>query len=134
MRRFTGFLVAAALAVISAQLNAGPSADDAAIEHALNRLTFGVRPGDVDRVRAMGLQEWIDQQLHPAKIDDHAAEAVLPQLGDPPAGADQQEMRRFARQQVQTLASEKLMHAMYSDRQLQEVLVDFWFNHFNVYA
>ena len=134
MRRFTGFLVAAALAVVSAQLNAEPNADDAAIEHALNRLTFGVRPGDVDRVRAMGLPAWIDQQLHPAKIDDHAAEAVLPRLGDPPAGADQQEMRRFARQQVQTLASEKLMRAMYSDRQLQEVLVDFWFNHFNVYA
>jgi len=49
------------------------SRDDATITHALNRLTFGTRPGDVDRVRAMGLATWIDQQLHPGRIDDHAA-------------------------------------------------------------
>src|SRR2546426_4950300 len=45
--------------------------------HALNRLTFGSRPGDVERVMAMGVDKWIDQQLHPEKIDDHALEARL---------------------------------------------------------
>ncbi|HEY3160699.1 MAG TPA: DUF1800 domain-containing protein [Vicinamibacterales bacterium] len=100
----------------------------------LNRLTFGERPGDADRVRAIGLAAWIDQQLHPSRIDDRAAEARLPQRESPPGGADQQELRRFARRQVETLASEKLVRAMYSERQLQEVLADFWFNHFNVYA
>jgi uncharacterized protein (DUF1800 family) len=40
------------------------------ILQALNRLTFGPRPGDVERVKAMGLEKWIDQQLHPEKIDD----------------------------------------------------------------
>lgn len=45
--------------------------------HALNRLTFGPRPGDVQRVMAMGVDKWIDQQLHPDKIDDHALEARL---------------------------------------------------------
>ena len=45
--------------------------------HALNRLTFGPRPGDVERVTAMGVDKWIDQQLHPDKIDDHALDARL---------------------------------------------------------
>jgi len=43
--------------------------------HALNRLTFGPRPGDVERVRAMGVDKWIDEQLHPERIDDTAVEA-----------------------------------------------------------
>jgi uncharacterized protein (DUF1800 family) len=51
--------------------------DDKRIVHALNRFTFGVRPGDVERVRAMGLDKWLDQQLHPEKIDDSALEARL---------------------------------------------------------
>ncbi len=54
-----------------------PMDDDKRIVHALNRLTFGVRPGDVERVRAMGLDKWFDQQLHPDKIDDSAMEARL---------------------------------------------------------
>src|SRR5216117_4615654 len=45
--------------------------------HALNRLTFGPRPGDSNRVMAMGVDQWKDQQLHPDKIDDHALEARL---------------------------------------------------------
>ena len=45
--------------------------------HALNRVAFGPRPGDVQRVAAMGVDQWIDQQLHPEKIDDHALDARL---------------------------------------------------------
>ena len=48
--------------------------------HALNRLAFGPRPGDVERVTAMGVDKWIDQQLHPDKIDDHALDARLAAL------------------------------------------------------
>src|SRR5215471_7484700 len=48
--------------------------------HALNRLTFGPRPGDIDRVAAMGVDKWIDQQLQPEKIDDSAIEARLSAL------------------------------------------------------
>ena len=48
--------------------------------HALNRLAFGPRPGDVERVAAMGVDKWIDQQLHPEKIDDHALEVRLEPL------------------------------------------------------
>jgi len=45
--------------------------------HALDRLTFGPRPGDVDAVLAMGLDKWVDQQLHPERIDDSAMQARL---------------------------------------------------------
>jgi len=48
--------------------------------HALSRLTFGPRPGDTNRVMAMGVDNWIDQQLHPDKIDDHTLEARLAPL------------------------------------------------------
>jgi uncharacterized protein (DUF1800 family) len=50
---------------------------DEAIFHALNRLAYGPRPGDVERVRQMGLAKWIDQQLNPSSIDDKALEARL---------------------------------------------------------
>src|SRR5579872_3600787 len=45
--------------------------------HALSRLTFGPRPGDVQRVMAIGVDQWIDHQLHPEKIDDSALDARL---------------------------------------------------------
>src|SRR5229473_8420132 len=48
--------------------------------HALNRLAFGPRPGDIERVAAMGVDKWIDQQLHPERIDDHALDARLAPL------------------------------------------------------
>ena len=45
--------------------------------HALNRLAFGPRPGDVQQVLAMGVDRWIDFQLHPEKISDHVLESRL---------------------------------------------------------
>ncbi len=50
---------------------------DEAILHALNRLAYGPRPGDVERVRQMGLAKWVDQQLNPNSTDDRAVEARL---------------------------------------------------------
>jgi uncharacterized protein (DUF1800 family) len=50
---------------------------DEAILHALNRLAYGPRPGDLDRVKQMGLAKWIDQQLNPKSMDDSAVEARL---------------------------------------------------------
>jgi hypothetical protein len=50
---------------------------DEAILHALNRLAYGPRPGDVERVKQMGLAKWIDEQLNPGAIDDKALEARL---------------------------------------------------------
>src|SRR5687768_6025472 len=54
--------------------------DDASIVHILNRLTYGPRPGDVERVRSMGLQKWIELQLTPSRIDNRALDARLQRL------------------------------------------------------
>src|SRR5580765_6613568 len=62
----------AAIAASSAQIE-----DDKRIVHALNRFTFGIRPGDVERVRAIGMDKWFDEQLHPEQINDSAVEARL---------------------------------------------------------
>ena len=50
---------------------------DGQILHALNRLAYGPRPGDVERVRAMGVKAWIERQLHPEQIPDEAIERRL---------------------------------------------------------
>jgi uncharacterized protein (DUF1800 family) len=200
---------------------------DEAILHALNRLAYGPRPGDVERVRQMGLAKWIDQQLNPNSIDDRAVEARLdayPTLrmsskqlladypqpkqaekqaekqapvtqtrGDAAAAIVAQDMRsnqtnaapsptaagasesassmkepvsqanpvtpgagggkrgsltvdpnavpraiaddsHKPQRVVEELAMAKVTRAVYSDRQLQQIMDDFWFNHFNVFA
>lgn len=192
--------------------------EDQRILHVLNRLAFGARPGDVERVRAIGLENYINQQLSPEKINDAASEARLKDLpvlnmttaelyekypqpgqllrqlerrGDVPAGLtsvrgergrsqtpaagqdtatmkgkvgdagmdqavstpgpegnprDNTEYRQALRQYYQQhglqlpqriiaeLQSSRILRAVYSERQLQEVMVDFWTNHFNVFA
>ena len=194
---------------------------DEAILHALNRLAYGPRPGDVERVRQMGLAKWIEQQLNPNAIDDRAVEARLEQFPtlrmssakllaeypqpkqqakqaaatiardmadkgtqpaqgqtpvaessentkddanaaaamkqEPPAemnaatrGAGKRDLlgggdpnavpRAIAddskrpQRVVEELAMAKVARAIYSERQLQQVMDDFWFNHFNVFA
>ena len=54
--------------------------EDQAIMHAMNRLAYGPRPGDVEYVRKLGLEKWIDQQLEPNSIDDSALESRLAAL------------------------------------------------------
>ncbi len=149
------------------------------IVHVLNRLGFGPRPGDVERVKAMGLDNYIRQQLHPDTIDDSAAEKKLAGFTTLTMSASdlmeafrdermqaqqrkraQAEMERQretnatpgmveqpvarparprdnpadhpARLAVGQLQNEKIIRAVESERQLQEVLVDFWSNHFNI--
>src|SRR5713226_6722053 len=51
--------------------------EDEAVSHALNRLGFGPRPGDMERVKQMGLEKWIDQQLNANSLDDSAVQARL---------------------------------------------------------
>ena len=135
--------------------------------HALNRLAYGPRPGDVDRVAALGALKWIDQQLDPGHRDDRVLaerERAFTLLGlsrddlartyidaqrarrerQRNAGADSTmrqgpdaadltpealRARRLAGQ-LQELA---VVRAALSARQLDEVMVDFWTNHFNVF-
>src|SRR6202795_3098571 len=54
--------------------------EDQRILHVLNRLGFGARPGDIERVKAMGLEQYINQQLSPEKISDEVADAKLKNL------------------------------------------------------
>ena len=131
-------------------------ADDGTIRHVLNRIGFGARPGDIERVRALGLDRYIDQQLHPDRIPDagiaprlealptvrmssrEIAEKIeLPQIEarrEKQAGASPGPANQRANAVVLELAEQKMLRALYSERQLQEVLTDFWFNHFNVDA
>ncbi|HTU40510.1 MAG TPA: DUF1800 domain-containing protein [Candidatus Aquilonibacter sp.] len=59
------------------QTTAPDSSDQKRALHALNRLTFGPRPGDVQQVAAMGVDRWIELQLHPEKIADSALNSRL---------------------------------------------------------
>jgi len=191
--------------------------EDEAILQALNRLGFGPSPGDVERVKEMGLQKWIDQQLRPDSINDSALEARLDRFptlkmssaklvdefpqpkvaarregvsieeyrkeqqarmqevmqanrtedGDPnlmngqiqgkfenmdsdanpPKGKGQGKgeggfgNQMFNYMEIHTpqrivaeLSMAKVTRAVYSERQLEEEMVDFWYNHFNVFA
>jgi uncharacterized protein (DUF1800 family) len=143
---------------------ANRSSDDLAIDHLLNRIGFGARPGDVEKVRAIGVKRYIDQQLHPDRIADSALadrlsalttigmssqqirdefelplvearrerrNSAKPDEDAPKAPAPQQQN---ANRLVVELSQQKLLRATYGERQLQEVLTDFWFNHFNVDA
>ena len=125
---------------------------DQQVYQALTRLSFGPRPGDVARVRGMGVDRWIEAQLEPDRINDRATDDFVDehfvvvtqapsQLEDEfPRGkaqADtalrkQEAMKR--RQITVELQSAKVARAVMSDRQLQEVMVDFWENHFNIFA
>ena len=166
--------------------------------HVLNRLGFGARPGDVAKLKAIGLQKYIDSQLNASAIDDSVAEtkvknldifnmttaevfakypnpgALLRQLeGGRQAIADEQKRKESAampgakmadddakkmtedeqrerreklqaiyreydlkpaNQLVPQIAANRVLRAVYSERQLQEVMVDFWQNHFNVFS
>ena len=168
--------------------------DRRTVVHVLNRLTYGPRPGDADRVQAMGLAAYIAEQLRPEGIDDARLDArlapltglgigsktfatdfylpmvaarqlftdtqktggtaALPRLGwhlqpiaamSLPGGdktvsvlqqssvtPDELRYQRENQAVLDALQGQKLLRAVYSERQLQEVLTDFWFNHFNV--
>ncbi len=149
------------------------------VDHALARLTFGARPGDFDAVRRMGLERWIERQLHPEGIPDtlvgrllardtllaldpaellarvpapgrlrraydrelSAAGVHLP--GQATDSAVRAALQRDSADYVHRVADsyrlstalqrERVLRATFSERQLQEVMTDFWENHFSVW-
>jgi uncharacterized protein (DUF1800 family) len=127
------------IAVSSAAAGSLPAmTGDQSVLHALNRLTFGPRPGDVSAVNTAGLDHWIEQQLHPAEIPESPVlEAKLAALETLRMSTGELAARfpnpGIAKQIGQELAQGKLLRAVYSNRQLEEVLTDFWYNHFNVF-
>jgi uncharacterized protein (DUF1800 family) len=147
---------------------------DQQVWHALDRLAFGPRPGDVARVRAIGVDAWIEQQLAmPAAaaspLDQVVAHAfpttqqpIATLLKDYPQpaqvarrqadrqggmrspgdavmlSADDSAALRTAAQRAQRVVAEagaaRVARAVASEAQLREVMVDFWLNHFSVFA
>ncbi|MCU1227512.1 MAG: hypothetical protein JWO97_396 [Acidobacteria bacterium] len=117
------------------------STSSAAAAHLLNRLTFGPRPGDVRRLTEGGAAEFLERQLAPEPeherlarklrtlpaIDYTASEFVLHHQLDKQSAAS-------VECPLEQLRTAKLQRAAESENQLQEVLVDFWYNHFNVTA
>jgi len=159
--------------------------EDQAVTHALNRLGYGPRPGDIENIKRMGLEKWIDQQLDPDSIDDSALNARLERyptlkmsskelLENFPAPAQAAKQEGMTKEEVEQQVREKrrdamgavletgddnidkaqlqlammqgpgriiaelsmgkLDRAIYSQRQLEAVMEDFWFNHFNIFA
>ncbi|MDL2354097.1 MAG: DUF1800 domain-containing protein [Pseudomonadota bacterium] len=123
--------------------------------HVLNRVAFGPKPGDIERVTQMGVQRYIEAQLHPEALAYPAAlterlaaletvnrsagdvvgqyAELQKQVRDEDEGAKQK--RRLAVTTIAMQAAEaRLVRAIDSPRQLEEVMVDFWYNHFNVFA
>ena len=125
----------------------------------LNRFTFGPKPGDLELVRKMGLDAFLREQLNPDMIDDSACEkdldpystvkesinSLLMEYPQPGVNIMRPDLRNKALSPAQNeeaygrifsmvndLAAAKLTRALVSRRQLYEVMVDFWFNHFNV--
>src|SRR5881296_4395929 len=119
--------------------------------HALDRLAYGPRPGEVDAVAAGGVMNWIDGQLSPDQLDDRlVAErttafrilrydprdlarlyaAARNERREGRQGGKDEEMGRRLAGEVEQLA---VVRAALSRRQLYEVMVDFWANHFNVF-
>ena len=123
--------------------------------HVLNRTAFGPAPGDVARVAAMGVKAYLDGQLapqspgYPEALSARLAGLDVPNRSTGEVLADFVELRRDVRNEeegaqrrraeglrkmVAETAEARLLRAVHSPRQLEEVMVDFWFNHFNVFA
>lgn len=184
-RRFFFAVCLASAAPLSGQVRSSSTAPDEGIReqtadqqvrHALARLTFGARPGDYERVRAIGVDQWIAGQLDPRGIADPeparllagfqtlhlstpelfarfpsprqvraARSAAIRQQGGSAAdsgraGASMEQdsmLRQFGREYRDVLADlqmARVVRAVTSERQLEEVMVDFWLNHFSVFG
>ena len=140
------------------------SARDSAF-HALNRLAYGARPGEVDSVARAGVMRWIEQQLDPDRIPDRVLaereqgfkildydrsdlaqryrdaarerqrlQRELAESGDSMRARGANGPMREFRELGGELQQLTVLRAALSERQLREVMVDFWTNHFNVFV
>jgi len=149
------WILAAAIgasAVLLPAAQAEPLKGEQAALHVLNRLAYGPRPGDIERVAQMGVQRYIDEQLNPPPLPAALAQRLdalqtqkltagqaLEEFQEVRAEAkkDKDEAKDMRRETIGKLSAEtaeaRLLRAVESPRQLEEVMVDFWFNHFNVF-
>jgi hypothetical protein len=122
--------------------------------HVLNRLGFGPRPGDIERVRSMGVERYIDEQLSPGNIAlpqglvtrldsletaGKSAPALFLEYGPPSyATPRDRQAAQSGRQRPRVIVNQafeaRVIRAVESPRHLEKVMVNFWFNHFNVFS
>jgi uncharacterized protein (DUF1800 family) len=171
-----GLMIAVASTVLLLGQPAAQKSDDATAIHVLNRLGFGPTPTAIERVKRMGVRAYVEEQLHPERIDDAAMTArlsgfttltqsprdlaedyFLPAMierreqqrraaqntglstganatGTPKRTPEQMELARMQRTVIGELSQQRILRAAYSERQLEEVMVDLWMNHFNVFV
>ncbi len=102
--------------------------------HLLNRATYGIRPGQFEQVEKMGRVAWLEKQLDYREIDDDKLELRLRRYDTLHLSA--QDLLSFLddkRYVTDELALMTLQRALYSERQLYEVMVGFWSDHFSIY-
>jgi len=142
--------------LVSPVLARADAVSDRQIIDVLNRIALGPTRRDVDHVRRIGIDRYIAEQLDPASLPEPAAltqrlasldtlkldpSKLFAEYGPPLAGMggpvteETQEARmKRADTMLQQERAARIYRALYSPRQLQEAMVDFWFNHFNVNA
>jgi uncharacterized protein (DUF1800 family) len=107
--------------------------------HLLRRATFGPSPSSIAEIRRLGAMAWLDRQLNPSAITDTAADGVLARL--PLARLSITEIRsrvtagtlkQYSWDPMWQLGFAAIARALWSERQLLEVMTDFWSNHLNV--
>jgi len=117
--------------------------------HMLNRAAYGPRPGQVMEVVKQGWENWLEEQLHPEKIDDSKLDKEMktrfPWLSQPMSAMEKDMISKCrdktgcSRQycsgksrMYKELPEYVVMRSVHSKRQLQEVMTEFWRNHFSI--
>ena len=150
------YMALAAAFLLAPAAEAAPDTTNEKVLHLLNRITYGPSPGALAEVKQMGMDAYIDQQLHPERIApppalaaqlaglktlDTPLQTLIEEypparkfLGMEPSKEAQQAARQAANIIPEELIQARLIRAVESPAQLQEVMTDFWYNHFNVFA
>jgi hypothetical protein len=110
------------------------AAEQSQLMHVLNRTTWGIRPQDIVKIGDLGIEGWVDYQLNYEQIPDPVIDELV---GEEPAlREDYQTVYRLAQKDYGAVYGAmlhgRLYRAAFSERQLFELMVEFWTDHFNV--
>lgn len=103
-----------------------------AISHTLHRTSFGPRPGDYQRVHAMGVDAYLEEQLHPERIDDSKTDRFSRRYEALSATPVAELLEHAPAELLDQMTRDKIQRSLWSRRQLLEVMMDFWSDHFNI--
>jgi len=124
-----------------APASTSPLTSRAQAAHLLLRATFGPAAGDIDRLLHSGTEEFLERQLAPEPEHDELAAKLLALQTIEYSASEfvirhqrDSQSRASVECPLDELRTAKLMRAVHSQNQLREVMTDFWYNHFNVYA